>query len=80
MPAKRGRCRAHRALQLVESALIVEIARQERLLAGIDRLVQGLVRPVRLAASCSPRFVSEAMVVSSCCIGAFRKGFFMPPV
>ena len=34
----------------------------------------------RLIASCSPRFVSEAMVVSSSCMGVFRKGFFMPPV
>jgi hypothetical protein len=31
----------------------------------------------RLASSCSPRLASEATVVSSCCIGDFRKGFFM---
>jgi hypothetical protein len=64
----------------LESALIIEIAGQKRLLTGGNRLVQRLLRRNALGVSCSPRSVSGAMVVLSWCVGCFRNGVFMRPV
>jgi hypothetical protein len=64
---QRGRCRVHGSSQLVETAVIIEIAAQERLQTSLGRHSCAVTR---LAASCSRRFASEAMVFSTVWAGS----------